>query len=377
MKVLLATTQFWPDVGGVPRLLATLCQTRPERVSLQILSIRNHPIGWRGQYDLPIKWVEPRSANGITSVAYFFQLWRDVRNTKPDIIFSGIGFPTAILAAAVSWLTKVPLAVYTYSEDLTIQGSLKRSLLGWALNRAEVIFTLADFGRRQLLPLGVTHPTIYLMPPGIDTLPYLAEAASTLAARPFTLLTVARLVLRKGQDTVIRALPRLQKSIPGIQYLIVGSGPDEQPLRELAQRLGVENNVQFIGPVPDADLPGIYQNCDVFVMPSRVSMDGSEVEGFGIAYLEAGATAKPVIGGRNGGVEAAILDGVTGFLIDPSDVTELAERIEQLACHHDLALQMGKAARARVLAEFSAANFGTKVFTILEELISRNPKVAG
>jgi phosphatidylinositol alpha-1,6-mannosyltransferase len=140
-----------------------------------------------------------------------------------------------------------------------------------------------------------------------------------------TILTVGRLVERKGLDMVIRVLGRVRRAVGPVQYLIVGRGPDEGRLRALAREAKCEDAVRFIGYVPSEDLPAFYAASDVFAMPSRALSRRDGVEGFGIVYLEAAAAAKPVVGGRSGGVPEVVRDGVTGRLVDPTDGDELAE----------------------------------------------------
>ncbi len=374
MRVLLATTQFMPEIGGVPRLLWKLCQHKPPEHSLSVLGVCQLDPGAYDQFDrsagLPIERVKQVAGSGLTSLRFFLHMLRAIRRSRIDVILCGVGFPTAILAAVAHLLTRLPYAAITHSEDLTIQGAARRRLLGWALNSAQAVFALGSFGEQQLRSLGVTRPPVFRAPPGIDPEPFLAENPLGQVPKPpgqFTLLTVARLVHRKGQDLVLRALPELRRKIPGVRYIIIGSGPDETALRGLAESLGVADCVTFAGSISDALLPVYYQACDVFVMPTRPSDDRLEVEGFGIVFLEAGAAGKPVIAGCSGGVEGAVLDGLTGYLVDPYSLDELVRRVEQLAAEPQLAQRLGSAGRARVLREFTAEGYSRKIFQGLEQ----------
>jgi phosphatidylinositol alpha-1,6-mannosyltransferase len=164
------------------------------------------------------------------------------------------------------------------------------------------------------------------------------------------LLTVGRLVTRKGHDLVLRALPAVLSDLPGVRYLIVGTGPQESALRSLAAKQGVERAVTFAGYVEDSELCAHYLAADVIVMPCR-EVDG-DVEGFGIAFMEAAACRRPTVGGRSGGAPEAIADGETGRLVDPEDPEELAGVLTSLLGDPDLRKSMGEAGRRRVLAEF-------------------------
>ena len=149
------------------------------------------------------------------------------------------------------------------------------------------------------------------------------------------ILCVGNLVARKGQDMVIRALPSLRQTIPDVTYLIVGEGPYRVPLDKLTLELGVRDRVIFAGRILVEELPDIYAISDVFVMPSR--NEECDVEGFGLVFLEASACAKPVVGGRSGGIPDAIEEGVTGLLVGPRDPEDIANALARLLSDGDLA----------------------------------------
>ena len=164
------------------------------------------------------------------------------------------------------------------------------------------------------------------------------------------ILTVGRLVERKGHDMVIRALPGIERAVGPVRYVVAGAGPEEPRLRALAREVGCASDVRFIGPVSGEDLAALYSACDVFVMPSRALAQRDGVEGFGIVFLEAGACAKPVVGGRSGGITDAVLDGVTGMLVDPADGAELQAVLIRLLDDPVEAQRLGARGRQRVEA---------------------------
>jgi phosphatidylinositol alpha-1,6-mannosyltransferase len=166
-------------------------------------------------------------------------------------------------------------------------------------------------------------------------------------------LSVGNLVARKGQDLVLQALPQLTKRWPGLTYVVVGDGPFRSQLVELARALGVERSVRFVGRVAPDALPSFYRLCDVFAMPSRFLAHHHDVEGFGIVYLEAGACAKPAIGGLSGGTEDAIVHEQTGLLIHPEHPDSLAQAATRLLENPSFAASLGQNARRRVVADFT------------------------
>jgi phosphatidylinositol alpha-1,6-mannosyltransferase len=182
-------------------------------------------------------------------------------------------------------------------------------------------------------------------------------------------LTVGRRVERPGHDLVIRALTALEEQ--SVRYVIAGTGPEEGRLRRLVEALGVRDRVLFTGHVPDEDLPGLYAACDVFVMPSRALGARDGIEGFGTVFLEAGACAKPVIGGWSGGVSEAVEDGVTGLLVDPHDPEALAEALRRLLRDPELRRRMGEAGRTR--AERMEAAWAEAVRRVWSEALEAEP----
>jgi phosphatidyl-myo-inositol dimannoside synthase len=210
-------------------------------------------------------------------------------------------------------------------------------------------------GRVRVVPLG-THPQVFR--PGLDPAPFAARHRLP-AAR--WLVTVARLVAHKGVDTTIRSLARLAPRHPDLHYAIVGRGSFQASLESLARALGVEDRVHFLTGVSDEDLPLAYALADVYVGVSRLT--ARDVEGFGIALLEASASGKPVVAGRSGGMPDAVREGETGLLVDPEDESSVAAAIEGLLDDPARAAALGVSGRRatesfynwpRVLADLRA-----------------------
>jgi len=204
-----------------------------------------------------------------------------------------------------------------------------------------------------------------------------AELAERLGVggRP-TLLTVARIVKAnryKGHDVVIRALPRILKSIPDLVYVIVGGGDDLGYLDSVSRKCGVRDKVIFAGCVPDAELPLLYNACDVFVMSSRQDRNcrGVLTEGFGLALLEASACGKPVIAGRSGGMPDAVQDEVSGLLVDSRDPNAVSDAVLRLLHEPGLADRLGKNGRRWVETEMNWGRAAGELYRALARL-SRN-----
>jgi phosphatidyl-myo-inositol dimannoside synthase len=196
--------------------------------------------------------------------------------------------------------------------------------------------------RVQVVPLG-TEPRHFR--PGLDAAAVRARYDLPASGGPW-LLTVARLEWHKGIDTTIRALPAVRAAVPGTRYAVAGVGPRRPQLEALARDAGVADAVRFLGAVPDADLPALYNAADLYVGASR--RHDLLVEGFGISLVEASASGLAVVGGRSGGVPDAVRDGETGLLVDPDAPEPVAEGIVALLRDGERRRAMGAAGRRAV-----------------------------
>jgi phosphatidylinositol alpha-1,6-mannosyltransferase len=167
------------------------------------------------------------------------------------------------------------------------------------------------------------------------------------------IVCVSRLMARKGQDELIRALPEVHKTSPMASLIIVGEGPYRKDLERLIKKLGLEKFVHLTGKVSQNDLSKWYAAGDIFAMPCRTRMGGWDVEGLGIVFLEGSATGLPVVVGDSGGAVDAVLDGETGYLVDGSNTNEIARRISYLLSNPDVAKKMGEAGRNWVTQEWT------------------------
>ncbi|MGW3113967.1 glycosyltransferase family 4 protein [Streptomyces sp. NPDC001091] len=218
------------------------------------------------------------------------------------------------------------------TDTLTYLGEYTRSRIASAL-------TPEAAGRMVQLPPGVDEKTFHPGSGGDEV-----RARLGLTDRP-VVVCVSRLVPRKGQDTLIRAMPQILAAEPDAVLLIVGGGPYEADLRRLAAETGVADSVRFTGAVPWAELPAHYGAGDVFAMPCRTRRCGLDVEGLGIVYLEASATGLPVVAGDSGGAPDAVLDGETGWVVRGGEPGEAAERITALLADEGLRRRMGERGR--------------------------------
>lgn len=257
----------------------------------------------------------------------------------------------------------------------------------------EVGWSMVPAGRRALRRIGnttdaVTYVSRYTrgrfasafgpgaglehLPSGVDTEVFRPDPAARADLRAryrlgdrSTVLCLSRLVPRKGQDMLIRALPEIRRRVDGAVLVIVGGGPYHDRLRKLARTVGVEDHVVITGGVPAAELAAHHTIADVFAMPCRTRGAGLDVEGLGIVYLEASATGVPVVAGRSGGAPETVREGETGVVVDGTSVAAVAAAVADLLADRDRAAAMGAAGRAWVGAEWRWDVLGEKLRRLL------------
>lgn len=259
-------------------------------------------------------------------------------------------------------LLGIPCFLWLYGGETT--AAYKRSwfeerLVRMLMRGCRNLISISPAATREFLDYGIPAERIIEILPAVDAgfftpgprPEYLIRRHGLAGKR--VLLTVARLARRKGHDSVLRALGLLGE-YDDVHYVIVGDGEDRARLEEIVRRDGLVEKVTFAGRVPEAELTDYYRLCDVYVMPNREVLETTDsIEGFGISFIEAAACGKPAVAGRSGGTDAAVLDGVTGYIVEPEDPSELAEKIQRLLDDPALSGEMGRSGRARVLRDFT------------------------
>ena len=291
--------------------------------------------------------------NPIGLVIMFFYLVHvlKIHRIEIDRIYATNWIPGGFLAFFASKLFKVPYFIAAHGSELSFKNPIFRRAMTLTFKNAEKIFAVSNYTSQKIVDLRIFPEKVAIIPNGVDIQRFKTGVNTHEVVKKHELegkkviLTVSRLVERKGHDMVIRALPDVLKKVKDAVYLIVGEGLEKDRLKGLVKDLNLEEHVIFAGYVSDDTLPKYYNACDVFIMPSR-EIKG-DVEGFGVVYIEAGACAKPVIGGKSGGVEDAIIDGVTGLLVDSLTVKEIADALIRLLTDKNLAKRLGENGRRR------------------------------
>ncbi|KAF0220659.1 MAG: hypothetical protein FD174_983 [Geobacteraceae bacterium] len=298
---------------------------------------------------------------------------------RPDVIHIGEYNISGLAALAAYKLFKIPYVLYTYAEEITYLGTrpLHNKLFLAVLKNAEAVITVSEYTRDLLTARGADPARIHKILPAVGHQKITNSSSEELELTrgkfglngKKVLLTVGRLVERKGHDVLIKALPSIIQSYPTTHYVIVGSGPQENVLKKLVSEMLLDSHVTFTGRLDDKELGNLYEICDIFIMPHRLIVSTMDTEGCPTVFLEAGAHSKPVIGGNAGGVADAILDGKTGYIVDGTDEDALAEKILHLFKHPELMTKMGAAGR-QYTSTLTPERNGDAVRRLSEELIN-------
>ncbi len=355
-STLLVTNDFPPRVGGIQRMLGSLVdELPPDRVSVLAPS-------WDGAvgsdaaqpyriFREPQRFIWP-------SPSFLARILEVAKETKAEVLVFGAASPLGILGPQVA-AAGIPYLVIAHGFEYwlsTLPGS--RALMRRATARASRVTACSEFVGRTVRTAVPRHVPVSILHPGADVSRFHPDLPTQdlrirhgIGDRPLV-VCVSRLVMRKGQDVLIRAMADLQRRIPGAALLIVGAGPHENALRGLAAAAPADS-VFFAGEVAEEELPRYYAMGDVFAMPCRTRLAGLEVEGWGAVFVEAAACGKPVVVGDSGGARESLVDGETGFLVDGTDIGAVVRALGDLLADPGLAAQMGRAGRARVERELS------------------------
>lgn len=291
---------------------------------------------------------------------------------RPDWVIAMRVTREGLPALAIKEALGIPMLVFAHGLEFMRfhPRSLSWRFCRWLYDQADGIAAISDPTRQELLQRGVRADKINTVHLGISdqmlesVLPLSHWNGHSLTGAQ-VLLTVGRLVGRKGVDKVIEALPIVLRYCPNALYIVVGDGRHRAALQQLAERLGVSDRVLFTGRV--SDIRPFYHTCDVFVMPAREGRKG-DTEGLGLVYLEAAACGKPVIASLVGGVADAVVPNETALIVDPYDPQDIAHAIVRLLTDRELAHRLGQAGRKRVLQHFTYDRVAEKVLALMERV---------
>ena len=377
MTHLLVTNDFPPKVGGIQAYLWELWR-RLDPASFTVLTASSHPDARafdRRQADAGIR-IERVSAPVLVPVPAHV---RRIRSLAEEVGASLIVLDPALPLGLAGPFLGRPYAVVLHGAEVTVPGRLPggRQALAAVLGRARLVICAGRYPAaeaRRAAPT-MTAPVVEV-PPGVDLDRFRplaeedrAKVRATLGLPPAgpLVVSISRLVPRKGMDALIAAAAGLEPSFPGLTVAIAGGGRDLARLRGLVRSRRAP--VRLLGRVDDDDLPGLYGAADVFAMACRNRWLDLEQEGFGIVFLEAAAAGVAQVAGRSGGADEAVVDGETGLVVDdPGDPGAVAHALRELLGDDDRRRVMGRAARARVEQSFDYGFLARRLARALQDV---------
>ncbi|MEU9352848.1 glycosyltransferase family 4 protein [Streptomyces griseoloalbus] len=358
-KTLIVTNDFPPRPGGIQAFLHNMAlRLDPERLVVYASTWKRTREGVEAtaafDAEQPFTVVRDRTTMLLPTPAATRRAVGLLREHGCTSVWFGAAAPLGLMAPALRRAGAERIVATTHGHEAGwAQLPAARQLLRRIGGSTDTITYLGEYTRSRIAAALTPEAAARMvqLPPGVDEKTFHpgsggdeVRARLGLTDRP-VVVCVSRLVPRKGQDTLIRAMPAILAAEPDAVLLIVGGGPYEKELRTLARDTGVAASVRFTGSVPWSELPAHYGAGDVFAMPCRTRRGGLDVEGLGIVYLEASATGLPVVAGDSGGAPDAVLDGETGWVVRGDSPDQTADRVITLLGDEELRRRMGERGR--------------------------------
>ncbi len=373
IRHLLVTNDFPPKVGGIQSYLWELWRRLPP----EDFTVLTSPYAGADAFDRAQPFRVERTPEPVLLPSPL--MVRRIRRLAGEVGARVVVLDPAVPLGLVGPELGMPYAVVLHGAEVTVPGRLpvSRQLLARVLRHSSLVISAGGYPEAEARRAEPKLPPVVNIPPGVDTARFVPlgpddrVAARRRLGLPGTgrlVVSVSRLVPRKGMDVLIEAAAHLRREGRGdLVVAIAGSGRDRARLERLNRRL--DDPVRLLGRVPDADLPALYASADVFALCCRTRWGGLEQEGFGIVFLEAAAAGVPSVAGDSGGAAEAVADGETGSVVDrPSDPLAVAAALRAILDDPALGERQGRAARRRAQAEFAYEVLAVRLRSALDDM---------
>lgn len=362
-KILCITNDFGPRAGGIETFIIGLVERLPKNSVVVYTSSQSDSAAfdkaWSDNFGVEV--IRDRSKILLPTLRVSRKARSLLKSSGAEVVFFGAAAPLGLLAKGLRAAGAKKIVALTHGHEVWWA---KLWPFSWAINHigknVDALTYLGDYTRNAIsaaLPAKSQKKMVRLAP-GIDTEHFSPVRRSPRIRQELGLdgkkviVSVGRLVHRKGQDFLIDSLPIIAQKVPNVHLLLVGEGPYRTELEKRSLAIGVRDRITFIGRVQYSELPEYICAGDIFAMPSRSRLAGLEVEGLGIVYLEASACGLPVIGGISGGAPDAVLEGITGFSVDGRSATAIAEAAIRLLSNPEYAEKLGAQGREWIVKEW-------------------------
>ena len=360
--VLFVTNDFGPRAGGIETFIIGLIQRRPFGQTIVYTSSQpeseQYDADWMKNYGVRV--IRDRSKILLPTPRVAFQLRRIIKSEGITTAAFGAAAPLGLLSASMKRAGVLRTVALTHGHEVWWAKVFPFNILLRRIGATvDVLTYLGEFTRNAIASALTAKAKLAMVKiaPGIDVDHFSPSDASALRqslglADKKVIVSVGRLVHRKGQDHLIESMPEILEVVPNAHLLLVGQGPYRDYLQQLVTKNALEDSVTFIGRIQYADLPQYICVGDIFAMPSRSRLMGLEVEGLGIVYLEASACGLPVLAGNSGGAPDAVLHNETGLVVDGTDNKQIATAAIELLTKEDSARKMGEVGRQWIIGKW-------------------------
>ncbi len=354
-RVLLVTNDLGPRAGGIETfILGLLDQLDGREIVIYTAAQKDS-----AEFDAALAAktgvivIRDKSSILIPTPAINRRVRKVLTEYQSEIIWFGAAMPLAWMSGLLKRAGAKRVVALTHGHEVWWA---KLPPFKWIFARStrsiDVLTYLGEFTKKAMAPVVHSSCSMVQIAPGISIDHFTPGIKSPELIKEFdlegkqVLISVGRLVHRKGQDKLLEAMPQILLQHPDVVLLFVGIGPRKAKLDQLVKKFGLESYVRFVGRVKYENLPKYFRLGDLFVMPSRSRLAGLEVEGLGIVYLEASASGIAVLAGKSGGAPDAVIVGETGEIVDGTSVNEIARAINQMLDTPNALAKMGTAGRA-------------------------------
>lgn len=373
-KILLVTNDLGPRAGGIESFVLSLVERVPKGCLIIYTSTQKGSAPFDAQLleRFGAVVIRDRAKILLPTPRVNHRAVKILKQYQIKTVWFGAAAPLALMARQLRTSGATNIVALSHGHEIWwAKIPVLKQLLRKIIKDVDHLGYLGQFTKSEIVKASNQIDKFVQIAPGIDTDHFMPKSARADLIKKYRLedrrviVSVGRLVHRKGQDKLIESLPKILQSFPDAVLLLVGEGPIKQMLKNTAKQLGVTNQVIFAGRVQHIDLPDYICLGEVFAMPVRSRFAGLEVEGLGIVYLEASACGLPVIVGNSGGATDAVIDGVTGLLVNGSDTDQIADAVCKLLTDQSRAKAMGLAGRGWVIENWQINTWSEKFNKLL------------
>lgn len=378
MKVLLFTTEFPPFAGGAGIYTADLAEGLSRQgVDVKILAPLYNDVD--SDWDKNQNYTILRDFKmPLNLIKRCFTLVKHIIKEKPQIVHStnsGAHWVSALTSLFIpfkSFITMHGSEVYTFFEKpskKSFKWIIRHVIVRRYFNKSFKIICISNYSKELLKSYKILNKeeSLEVVHNGVNLRKFVSrnnDAAKKEIKNKYNLndhcvlLSVSRLVYDKGNDLVLKALPKVKEHYPKIKYLVVGDGEYKEELQRITRELNLVDNIHFVGKIDQNNLSSFYHACDIFIMPSRR-------EGLGLVFIEAYLHKKPVIGSNCGGIPEVIRDGKSGYIVN-FNTEEIADTIIELLADDKKAKEMGSEGYKIALEKFNSDRMAQEVISNYE-----------